>query len=82
MGATRRFITMLNAGPVHMARIFKTLADPTRLRLLGAMTLDCKSVSQIVEESGLSQPLVSHHLRILREAGLAKADRRGVYTFY
>ena len=68
--------------PDAMARIFKTLADPTRLRLLGAMTLDCKSVSQLVDESGLSQPLVSHHLRILREAGLAKSGRRGIYMLY
>ena len=47
-----------------------------------AMTLDCKSVSQLVDESGLSQPLVSHHLRILREAGLAKSGRRGIYMLY
>ena len=73
---------MQGSSPDVMARIFKTLADPTRLRLLGAMTLDCKSVSDLVQESGLSQPLVSHHLRILREAGLAKAARRGVYMFY
>jgi DNA-binding transcriptional ArsR family regulator len=70
------------ASPESMARIFKTLADPTRLRLLSAMTLDCKSVSQLVAESALSQPLVSHHLRILREVGLARAARRGVYMFY
>ena len=73
---------MSHTGAEVMARIFKTLADPTRLRLLGAMTLDCKSVSQLVEESGLSQPLVSHHLRILKEAGLARAARRGSYIFY
>jgi DNA-binding transcriptional ArsR family regulator len=73
---------MHGSQPDLMARIFKTLADPTRLRLLGAMTLDCKSVSQLVEESGLSQPLVSHHLRILREAGLAKSGRRGIYMLY
>ena len=73
---------MDGTSPALMARIFKTLADPTRLRLLGAMTLDCKSVSQLVEESGLSQPLVSHHLRILREAGLAKSGRRGIYMLY
>ena len=70
------------ASPESMARIFKTLAEPTRLRLLSAMTLDCKSVSQLVEESALSQPLVSHHLRILRDVGLARAARRGVYMFY
>jgi DNA-binding transcriptional ArsR family regulator len=73
---------MQGSSPDLMARIFKTLADPTRLRLLGAMTLDCKSVSQLVEESGLSQPLVSHHLRILREAGLARSGRRGIYVLY
>jgi ArsR family transcriptional regulator len=65
-----------------MARIFKTLADPTRLRLLHAMTLDCQSVSDLVQASGLPQPMVSHHLRILREAGLARAARRGTYMFY
>ena len=73
---------MQEASPDFMARIFKTLADPTRLRLLAAMTLDCKSVTQLVEESGLSQPLVSHHLRILREAGLARSGRRGIYVLY
>ena len=73
---------MQDPGPELMARIFKTLADPTRLQLLGAMTLDCKSVSQLVEESRLSQPLVSHHLRVLREARLAAAERRGSFMFY
>ena len=53
-----------------MARIFGVLADPTRLRLLQAMSLECKSVSQLVQESGVAQPLVSRHLRILRDAGL------------
>jgi len=65
-----------------MARLFRTLADPTRLRLLQAMTLDCQSVSDLVQASGLPQPLVSHHLRILREAGLARSARRGTYMFY
>jgi ArsR family transcriptional regulator len=73
---------MHQTGPELMARIFKTLAEPSRLRLLEAMTLDCKSVSRLAEESGLSQPLASHHLRLLREAGLARADRRGSYIFY
>lgn len=65
-----------------MTRIFQTLADPTRLRLLQAMTLECKSVSQLTQESGLAQPRVSHHLRILRDAGLARAERRGAFVFY
>jgi ArsR family transcriptional regulator len=65
-----------------MARIFKTLADPTRLRLLQTLTLDCQSVSDLVQAAGLPQPLVSHHLRILREAGLARSARRGTFMFY
>jgi DNA-binding transcriptional ArsR family regulator len=65
-----------------MAQIFRTLADPTRLRLLQAMSLDCKSVSQLVRESGVPQPLVSRHLRILRDAGLARSQRRGAYVYY
>ncbi len=73
---------MHNPSHDSMARLFRTLADPTRLRLLQAMTLDCQSVSDLVQVSGLPQPLVSHHLRILREAGLARSARRGTYMFY
>jgi DNA-binding transcriptional ArsR family regulator len=65
-----------------MARMFGILADPTRLRLLKAMSLECKSVSRLVQESGVAQPLVSRHLRILRDAGLARSQRRGAYVFY
>ena len=79
---TTGVVDLATFSPVVMARIFKTLADPTRLRLLRAMTVECRSVSQLVRESGLPQPLVSHHLRILRDAGLARQDRRGAYTFY
>ena len=65
-----------------MARIFQILADPTRLQLLQAMSTECKSVSRLVVESGLPQPQVSRHLRILRDAGLARSERRGAYKFY
>ena len=64
------------------ARILRALGDPTRLRLLRAMSIDCRSVSQLVVGSGLPQPLVSHHLGILRESGLARYERRGAYKFY
>ena len=46
------------------------------------MTIECCPVSQHVRESGLAQPLVSHHLRILRDAGLVRQERRGAYTYY
>jgi DNA-binding transcriptional ArsR family regulator len=64
------------------AEIFKTLSDPNRLRIIKALTMDCKSVSAIIEATGLSQPLVSHHLSVLRDCGLARTERRGVYTYY
>ncbi len=65
-----------------VAGLFSTLSDPNRLAILKGLTLRCESVSAIVERTGLSQPLVSHHLRILRERGLAHTERRGSYTYY
>jgi ArsR family transcriptional regulator len=65
-----------------MAGIFRTLGDGSRLQLLRAMTGECKSVSELAERAGLPQPLVSHHLRILRDRGLARAQRRGSFVFY
>jgi len=65
-----------------IADIFKTLSDANRLRILNALSLRCESVSAIVERTGLSQPLVSHHLGVLHESGLARAERRGNLTFY
>ena len=65
-----------------LASLFGVLADPTRLRLLAAMTLECKSVSQLARETNLDQPRVSHHLRILRDAGVARHERRGAFVYY
>jgi DNA-binding transcriptional ArsR family regulator len=60
----------------------KALADPTRQEI---MTLICcreMSVGDIVEAVGVSQPTVSHHLAILREAGLVRMRNEGKHTFY
>lgn len=65
-----------------VADLFKTLSDPNRLRILQVLTPDCQSVSAIVEATALSQPLASYHLRVLSEQGLARAERRGAYTYY
>src|ERR687885_413293 len=67
-----------------LARSFKALADPARVaivnRLAGSETC---CVCQLTEPLGLSQPTVSHHLRVLREAGLVEvAERRGTWTYY
>jgi ArsR family transcriptional regulator len=66
----------------RIAEGFQTLGEPARLRILQALTADCRSVSDIVVQVGLPQPLVSHHLRILRDRGFARAERRGAFTFY
>lgn len=46
------------------------------------MTLECKSVSELAQETGMAQPLASHHLAVLRDAGIARQDKRGVYAYY
>jgi DNA-binding transcriptional ArsR family regulator len=65
-----------------LSKLVKTLADPNRLRIIEVLTTDCQSVSDIVAATGLTQPLVSHHLRVLREEGLAGFERRGAFTYY
>lgn len=76
----------LSAGPLtneeadRYAQLFKVLADPARLRLLSQLAEDgCGpiSVSELAEQSGLSQPTVSHHLKKLTDAGLLTKTRRG-----
>jgi|SRR5919108_6576144 ArsR family transcriptional regulator len=66
-----------------LAAKFKALADPTRIaivnRLAGAGEV---CVCDLVASQGLSQPTVSHHLRILREAGIVEATRRGTWAYY
>jgi ArsR family transcriptional regulator, arsenate/arsenite/antimonite-responsive transcriptional repressor len=67
----------------HLARRFKALADPTRVaivnRLAGAGEV---CVCAFLDELELSQPTISHHLRILREAGLVEARRHGTWAYY
>ena len=64
------------------AFVARTLADANRLRILLCVHEGKKSVSGIVEELNLSQPLVSHHLRELRRALLVRMERRGPFVYY
>lgn len=65
-----------------IAEIFKTLSDTNRLRIIKSLTMNCQSVSAIVNATGMSQPLVSHHLSVLKKHGLARAERHGAYIYY
>lgn len=58
------------------------MGDPVRVSILKALCCGPLSVGEIVERSRLSQPAISHHLRILREAGLVTAEKRGTTVYY
>lgn len=63
----------------------KAVADPLRLRMLLAIAADERGescVCDLTELSDLSQPTVSHHLRVLRDAGLVVSERRGTWVWY
>jgi biotin operon repressor len=65
-----------------LVRLFKGLADPTRLRMLGAMVDRARCGQDLAAEVGVSPATVSHHLRVLSEAGLLRETRQPPYTFY
>lgn len=68
-----------------LVRPLKALADPTRLRLLSIIAAHDgveACVCDLTEPVGLSQPTVSHHLKVLTDAGLVTRDKRGVWAYY
>lgn len=69
----------------ELASGFSALADPVRLRALSIIAASPGGevcVCDFVEPLGKSQPTVSHHLKILSEAGLVQSDRRGKWVWY
>jgi DNA-binding transcriptional ArsR family regulator len=62
--------------------LFQTLADGNRLKILRSIGRNACSVSEIVSATGLSQPLVSHHLKTLRERSILETKREGPFVFY
>lgn len=65
-----------------VAFVARSLSDENRLRILLCVSEAKKSVTGIVEELNLSQPLVSHHLKELRRSLLVKVERRGPFVYY
>ena len=68
--------------PALLATLFRGLADPARLSCLLALREHPRTVGEIVEETGLSQPNVSKHLACLRDCGLVRSDRSGRFVIY
>jgi ArsR family transcriptional regulator, arsenate/arsenite/antimonite-responsive transcriptional repressor len=70
---------------VPLASIFRVLGEPARLQLLSLIAAQPTQevcACELVEVLGLSQPTVSHHLKVLYEAGLLEKERRGTWIYY
>ncbi len=65
-----------------LQRVFKTLTDPTRIRILALLGREELAVQDLVSVLGLAQSTVSRHLAILRESGLLRDRREGTYAYY
>jgi ArsR family transcriptional regulator len=68
-----------------LAQLLKAVADPARLQLLAlirAATAGESCACDLTEPLGLSQPTVSHHLKVLTEAGLLTREKRGTWAWY
>ncbi|MEV5010467.1 metalloregulator ArsR/SmtB family transcription factor [Streptomyces sp. NPDC056159] len=68
----------------RMAAMFKALSDPVRLRLFSRVASHPGGEACVcdIQDVGVSQPTVSHHLKKLREAGLLTSERRGTWVYY
>jgi ArsR family transcriptional regulator len=65
------------------AQCFKALSEPARVAIVNRLASCGESrVCELVDVLELAQPTVSHHLRVLREAGLIECDRRGTCMYY
>ncbi|WP_040524307.1 ArsR/SmtB family transcription factor [Gordonia effusa] len=68
-----------------LAKMFKALGDPVRLRLLSLIASHVGAqacVCDILPAFDLAQPTISHHLKVLREAGVLISERRGTWVYY
>ncbi|MFF7979919.1 ArsR/SmtB family transcription factor [Streptomyces sp. NPDC007901] len=69
-----------------LAKVFKALGDPVRLRLMSMIASRGEGgevcVCELTPAFDLSQPTISHHLKLLRQAGLIDCERRGTWVYY
>ena len=73
------------AGATELATILKALADPVRLRLVSMIAAHDGGeacVCDLTEPLGLTQPTVSHHLKVLLDAGFLTRSKRGTWAYY
>ena len=73
------------AAAAEMAPVLAALADPVRLRIVSMLAAAPEGAAcgcDLEDPLGLSQPTVSHHLRVLREAGIVEGSRQGRWVYY
>ncbi len=75
-------LTLNTTGLEVKAKFFRGFSDPSRLKIMESLREVPRTVSEIVEITGLSQPNVSNHLGCLRECGLVRAEKQGRYVSY
>ena len=68
----------------EQVRLLSAIADPTRMRIVEMLSGACDSicVCDITTQFDLGQPTISHHLRVLRDAGLVSSEKRGLWVYY
>jgi ArsR family transcriptional regulator, arsenate/arsenite/antimonite-responsive transcriptional repressor len=89
-GASTRCAPLLKepitaAQAADLAQLLKALADPTRLRLVSMVAAHENGeacVCELTEPLGLTQPTISHHLKVLIDAGILTRDKRGAWAYY
>lgn len=70
---------------VQLAALFRVLSEPARLQMLSLIAAQPGQevcACELVETLGLSQPTISHHLKVMYEAGLLEKERRGTWIYY
>lgn len=71
------------AAAAQLAARFRALADPTRVAIVNRLAQAAETcVCDLTAAFELSQPTISHHLKVLREAGLVESSRRGTWAYY
>jgi ArsR family transcriptional regulator, arsenate/arsenite/antimonite-responsive transcriptional repressor len=87
----RRLVVLEGRAPVpksaqtaELAALLKALADPTRLAMAAMLFREpgALCVCHLEAQFALSQPTISHHLRVLRESGLCTSEKRGAWVYY
>ena len=70
---------------VQLAVLFRVLSEPARLQMLSLIAAQANQevcACELVESLGLSQPTISHHLKVMYETGLLEKERRGTWIYY